>query len=71
MLRHRAVLAIGDPYAGAPVLYLDRVLQGKPELLLSVPAAMVLEVRYLSATEGKSEMGTFHPGGVIAVRTRR
>ncbi len=71
MLTRRVNVVAPDPYDGLPVVYVDRVLIGKLELLSTVPAGVVREIRYYSPVAAKHEVGAFHPGGVIAVVTRK
>jgi hypothetical protein len=56
---------------GVPVIYLDGVRQGGADMLRSIPANAVVDIRYLSATAANMELGRLHPAGVIAVRTRQ
>ena len=70
-LKRRGSPASADPAAGYPVVYLDGVRQGSPDLLRSIPANSVLEIRYLSASAATDQFGPYNAGGVLAVRTRR
>lgn len=56
---------------GQPVIYLDGVRQGGADMLRSIPANVVHEIRYLSGSAANAEFGRWHPGGVISVRSRR
>jgi hypothetical protein len=69
LTRHAAPLPT-DPYRGYPVLYVDRVREGPLDLLQTIPARAVVEIRFLRASAAFDAFGTYHPGGVIAVRTR-
>jgi hypothetical protein len=71
MLSRRGTVVRGDPYAGKPVVYLDRTCQGSFDTLESIPTSMILDIRYLNAASGNDWVGAYHPGGVILVRTRR
>lgn len=70
-LRPRGAAAATDADGGAPVVYVDDVKQGGPEMLRTIPVAAIAEIRYLSAMAASDRFGPLHPGGVIAVRTRR
>ena len=70
LLLRRANVITEDPYQGAPVLYVDNVFQGKLDLLSTIPAHVVKEIRYHAATAAMNEFGRFYAGGVIAVVTR-
>src|SRR5688572_2384550 len=65
--RYRPTLtSLGE---GQAVIYLDGVRQGGADMLRSIPANAVREIRYLSGTAANAEFGRWHPGGVIAVRS--
>jgi hypothetical protein len=70
-LRPRGAAAATDPSGAAPMVYVDGVKQGGPEMLRTIPVAAIGEIRYLSATAASDRFGPLYPGGVIAVRTRR
>ena len=70
-LRPRGAAAATEADGGAPVVYVDDVRQGGPEMLRTIPVAAIVEIRYLSATAASDRFGPLYPGGVIAVRTRR
>ena len=70
-LTRRDASASGDPTGGLTTVYLDGVRQGGPDMLFSIPAGAILEIRYLSAIAAGSAFGPYHPGGVISVRTKR
>lgn len=70
-LTARAVTFSPDPYAGRPVVYLDGIRLGGIEELRTISASMVGEIRFLSAVAGSAAFGRYHPGGVIAIRSRR
>jgi hypothetical protein len=55
---------------GQPVIYLDGVRQGGADMLRSIPANAVHEIRYLNSAAANAEFGRWHPGGVISVRTK-
>jgi hypothetical protein len=71
LLTLRAAFKPGDPDGGAPVVYLDRVRQGGLEMLESIGAGAIVDIRYLGASAANDLVGAFHPGGVILVRSRR
>jgi hypothetical protein len=56
---------------GQPVIYLDGVRQGGADILRSVPATVVYEIRFLTATAASAEFGRMHPAGVVSVRSKR
>lgn len=70
MLTRRAEPAIGDPYEGRPVVYLDGQKQGAVEMLRNIPIDVVVEIAYVTANAASYRFGAYHPGGVIAVRTK-
>jgi len=71
LLARRATSASDDPYRGAPVVYVNRVRQGELEMLQSVPASVIVDIRYLPVVAANDWVGAYHPGGVILVRTRQ
>ena len=70
-LRGRAAPGLADPAGAAPVVYLNGVRQGGADMLRTIPARAILEIRYLTPTVASEQFGPYHTGGVIAVRTRR
>ena len=54
---------------GQPAIYLDGVRQGGIDMLRSIPANALYEIRYLSSSAANAEFGRWHPGGVISVRS--
>ena len=56
---------------GQPVIYLDGVRQGGADILRSIPASVVYEIRYLTVTAASAEFGRMHSAGVISVRSHR
>lgn len=55
-----------------PILvYMDRIRFGEPTMLRSVPVALPLSVRWLSASEAQAEFGVGNLQGAIQVVTRR
>ena len=70
-LNARAVSFSPDPYAGRPVVYLDGIRLGGIEELRTISASMVGEMRFLTPVAGNEAFGRYHPGGVIAIRSRR
>ena len=70
-LRPRGGPAAADLNGAAPMVYVDDVRQGGPEMLRTIPVGAIVEIRYLSATAASDRFGPLYPGGVIAVRTRR
>lgn len=70
-LAHRAFAATDDPFGGVPVLYVNGVAEGAMSLLSNLPLDAVREIRFLSAVEGAHKMGTYYPGGILSVTTRK
>ena len=68
-LSRRSMAAVTDPATNAPVVYVNGVRQGSAEVLRSIPAGTVVEIRYLSGTAASSQFGPYHAAGVLAVRT--
>ena len=60
-----------DPRAGIPLVYVDGMKKGPPEILETILASSVREIRYVAPTEACVLYGPQHEGGVIAVRTRQ
>jgi outer membrane receptor for ferrienterochelin and colicin len=69
-LRGRGQVSL-DPTAQYPVVYVDGMRQGGPEILRRVAAQDVGEIRYIRARDATTRYGTGHTGGVIEVTTRR
>lgn len=54
-----------------PELYLDRVWYGSLDLLQTIPASLIREVRYLAPSAAAEWLGgTNHPAGVLVIKTR-
>mgnify|MGYP001131388778 CR=1 FL=1 len=70
-LRVRGRISLEDPSASVPVVYLDDMRLGGPEMLRAIRVSDVYEIRYLSPSDATTRYGTGHAGGVIAVVTRR
>ena len=51
-----------------PVVYVDGMKTGDPEVLKSFATKNVEEVRYLTATKAEMEFGLGHEGGAILVK---
>jgi hypothetical protein len=71
LIRRNDAVASADPYRGYAVVYLNGVLQGGVDVLGTIPVAAITEIRYVSSTAGADRFGKRHPGGVIAVSTRK
>jgi len=71
LLSRRNDAAPADPYRGYPVVYLNGVLQGGLDMLESIPAASITEIRYVGSTAAADKLGVRHPGGAIIVNTRK
>jgi len=70
-LTRRATPLPADPYRGYAVVYVDGVREGPLDMLQTIPARAVVEIRFVRASEAFDAFGVYHSGGVIAVRTRR
>ena len=70
-LRGRAAPGLADPAGAVAVVYLNGVRQGAPDLLRTIPARVIVEIRYLTPAVASEQFGPYHTGGVISVRTRR
>ena len=70
-LRSRGVTRMGSGPV-FPAVFLDGRFAGGIDVLSTIPIAPVLEIRYVSASEAKSQYGSFCAcdAGIIAVRTR-
>ena len=69
-LRGRAAPGLTNPQGVAPVVYLNGVRQGGADMLRTIPARVILEIRYLTPAVASEQFGPYYTGGVIAVRTR-
>ena len=67
----RPTKVLNDPYGGFPVVYLDGRLQGRLDVLYTIPVGAILSVQYLSGIEAHTRFGKFYSGGIIDVHTRR
>jgi hypothetical protein len=52
-------------------VYLDRVHLGSVDVLHSMAAGALEEVRYLGGAEAMHRLGVYHPGGVLLITTTR
>lgn len=59
------------PGGGPVMLYLDNVKMMDLNVLSTVPAGRVQEIRYISAQDATTRWGTGHASGVILVTTKR
>ena len=59
------------PGGGPVMLYLDNVKMMDLNVLSTVPAARIQEIRYISAQDATTRWGTGHASGVILVTTKR
>jgi hypothetical protein len=53
-----------------PVVYLDGTRLGELEQMRTIPAAIVLTIQLISASDATTRWGTGYPAGVIEVKTR-
>ena len=61
-----------EPAGGVLQVYLNGIYQGGVSVLHTIPASVVAEVRFLSASVVSDWYGPYRPrGAAIAVRTRR
>lgn len=70
-LTRRASAVPTDPYQGYPVVYIDGQRLGDLSTLHGIPLRSIIEIRYLRMAAAAQQLGLTHPGGVIAVSTRR
>ncbi len=56
--------------ATAPVVYLNNVRFGGPEVLHSIYTEQIIEIRYLSPSDATTRFGIGHPGGAILITTK-
>ncbi len=54
-----------------PVIYLDGMKSGDPEVLKGIRTGDVEEVRYLSPTQAEMDYGPGHEGGVVLVKLHK
>lgn len=73
MLRFRHYSARESSSAAVlgPVVYVDDVRLGAPDLLRTVMRASVREIRFLNASDATTRFGTGHMSGAIQVLTKR
>lgn len=69
-LRGRGARSMNAGGGSGPVLYVDGVYRGDPREMEQIPAANVLEIRYLDSTDATMRFGTGHTDGAILVTTR-
>ncbi len=69
-LSPRGQTSIQDPSSSLPVVYVNGVRYGTPDVLRSLRSMDVQEMRFLSASDATTRYGTGHVGGVIEVTTR-
>jgi hypothetical protein len=66
-LRTRAASSLVRPRAEEPVVYVEGVRRGAPDVLLEITLELVRQVEFLSAAEATTRFGTGHGGGAILV----
>ena len=69
-LQARGTTALTDPSASLPVVYVDEVQMGRPEVLRSIIATTVQQMQFIDRADAEMRYGAGHPGGIIMVRTR-
>lgn len=70
LLQGRGQTSIQDPGSSMPVVYVNGVRYGSPDVLRSMRSLDLREIRFLSASDATTRYGTGHVGGVIEVTTR-
>jgi hypothetical protein len=69
LLPRRSVWEISTQYH-TPLVYLDGVKAGGIEVLSTIPASRILDVRYVPESEANMLFMGAHPAGAIAVKTQ-
>ena len=69
-LQARGTTVLTDPSANLPVVYVDEVQAGRPEVLRSIIATTVQQIQFIDRADAEMRYGAGHPGGIIMVRTR-
>lgn len=69
-LRGRGARSMNAAGGSGPVLYVDGIYRGDAREMEQIPAATVLEIRYLDSTDATMRFGTGHTDGAILVTTR-
>ena len=68
-LRERGVSSITRGRA-LPVVYMDGVRRGGPEMLRTVRSNEIEEIRFISATDATTRWGSEHTAGAIELKMR-
>ena len=68
-LRERGVSSITRGRA-LPVVYMDGVRRGGPEMLKTVRSNEIEEIRFISATDATTRWGSEHTAGAIELKMR-
>lgn len=69
-LRGRGPVSMRNSTPDYPVIYVDGVRAGTPDILERIPAVTVLDIRFLSGRDATTLYGLDHSGGAILLRTR-
>lgn len=69
-LQARGTTVLTDPSSNLPVVYVDEVQMGRPEVLRSIIATTVQQMQFIDRADAEMRYGAGHPGGIIMVRTR-
>ena len=69
-LRERGAMSLQTSGRALAVVYLDGVRRGGPEVLKTIRAQELQEIRFISATDATTRWGTDHAGGAIDVKLR-
>jgi hypothetical protein len=67
---NRGVQTVDTPNGSLPTVFVNDIEQRELETLRTIPAGVIVEIRYLSASAAAAQFGAHHTYGVIAVRTR-
>lgn len=67
----RGVRSLGSTRPAATVVYVDGTRMGEIDVLRSILAVHVAEVRYLEPAKAQDEFGITHSGGAILVKLFR
>jgi hypothetical protein len=68
-LLSRGLASLADPNPSYPVVIVDNVQRGELDLLRSIRAEVVAEIRYVNARDATTRYGTGFVGGAIEVTT--
>jgi hypothetical protein len=69
-LQPRGTTALTDPSASLPIVYVDEIQTGRPEVLRQIISTTVQQMQFIDRSDAEMRYGAGHPGGIIMVRTR-